>query len=228
MKKINKKQQLSTVYKKWENDLEEKNTPHPKYNSSQGEYYIDIVMDLLRCQNGLCAYTEVQLCPPQYLTEDKWVDGRYKEHIEGKVHNGQLEHFDERLKWKEKSKNVDTVSDVIYQKKDWLWSNLFLVDTDTNNRKSTKSIDDILKPDLDNYDPFKLFDYSSVTHMFTPNTDLPKSEQDRIRTMIDVLGINFTNVVDKRRQVVTRTVKYPLENEMEFPTAVEFYKKMSP
>jgi hypothetical protein len=225
MKKINKKQQLSTVYKKWENDLEEKNTPHPKYNSSQGEYYIDIVMDLLRCQNGLCAYTEVQLCPPQYLTEDKWVDGRYKEHIEGKVHNGQLEHFDERLKWKEKSKNADT--DVIYQKKDWLWSNLFLVDTDTNNRKSTKSIDDILKPDLDNYDPFKLFDYSSFTHMFTPNTDLPKSEQDRIRTMIDVLGINFTNVVDKRRQVVTRTVKYPLENEMEFPTAVEFYKKMS-
>jgi hypothetical protein len=227
MKKINKKQQLSTVYKKWENDLEEKNTPHPKYNSSKGEYYIDIVMDLLRCQNGLCAYTEVQLCTPQYLTEDKWVDGRYKEHIEGKVHNGQLEHFDERLKWKEKSKNVDTVSDVIYQKKDWLWSNLFLVDTDTNNRKSIKSIDDILKPDLDNYDPFKLFDYSSVTHMFTPNTDLPKSEQDRIRTMIDVLGINFTNVVDKRRQVVTRTVKYPLENEMEFPTAVGFYKKMS-
>jgi hypothetical protein len=227
MKKIDKKKQLSTVYKKWENVLEEKNTPHPKYISSKGEYYIDIVMDLLRCQSGLCAYTEVQLCSLDYLTDNKWEGGRYKENIEGKVHNGQLEHFDEMLKWKEKREKIDTDNNVIYQKKDWLWSNFFMVDSDTNNRKSTKPIDYILKPDLDNYDPFKLFDYSIVTHMFTPNTELPDAERDRIKVMIEVLGINFPNVVDKRKQVVTRTVKYPLENEMEFPTAVEFYRKIS-
>lgn len=227
MKKINKKQQLSTVYKKWENDLEEKNTDHPKYISSKGEYYIDIVMDLLRCQNGLCAYTEVQLCPIEFLTDNKWVKGRYKENIDGKVHNGQLEHFDESLKWKEKSEKTTTDNNVIHQKKDWLWSNFFMVDSDTNNRKSTKAVDYIVKPDLDNYDPFILFDYSLITHMFTPNTDLTKTEQNRIRAMIEVLGINFSNVVDKRRQVLTRTVNYPLISEIQFPTAVEFYKRNS-
>ena len=100
MKKIDKKQQLSTAYQNWENALNQANQAHPTYNSSNGEYYQDIVMDALRCQNGLCAYTEIQLCPPPFLTPDNWENGRYKN--KNRHHNGQLEHFDERLKWKDK------------------------------------------------------------------------------------------------------------------------------
>jgi hypothetical protein len=63
MRKIDKNQQLSTAYQTWENNLEINGLNHPSYNSSNGAYYKDIVMDALRCQNGLCAYTEIQLCP---------------------------------------------------------------------------------------------------------------------------------------------------------------------
>ena len=212
MQKIDKSQQLSTVYRDWENDLEQNNKPHPSY-TSQGKYYKDIVMDALRCQGGLCAYTEVQLCPPQYLTEDNWKNGSYAS--KDKVNNGQLEHFDEKLKWKDKEG---------YQKKDWLWSNFFVVDSDTNNRKSDKEISYILKPDTDDYDPFRLFEYSKTTHLYVPNTDLPEEEQEEIRKMIEVLGLNFSNLVSKRKQIVERVLKLDIADERQFPTAMYFFK----
>ncbi len=217
MRKIDKNQRLSTVYQAWENNLEVNNTPHPKYNSSSGEYYKDIVMDALRCQNGLCAYTEIQLCPPQYLTANNWENGRYNGIIEQRVHNGQLEHFDESLKWKEKGSS---------QQKDWLWSNFFVVESDTNNRKGTKTVDYILKPDATDYDPFRLFEYSRLTHEYIPNSELSEEEQNRVNNMIEILGLNFENVRNKREKVVKRTVKYPLDHEVEFPTAVEFYRRI--
>jgi hypothetical protein len=137
MRKIDKKQQLSTVYQNWENALNQADQSHPTYNSSQGAYYHDIVMDALHCQNGLCAYTEIQLCPPQFLTPDNWENGYYKN--KNRHHNGQLEHFDERLKWKDKDIKKGKI--VVYQHKDWLWSNFFVIDSDTNNRKGDKEID---------------------------------------------------------------------------------------
>ncbi len=215
MRKIDKNQQLSTAYQIWENNLEINGLDHPSYNSSQGEHYKDIVMDALSCQNGLCAYTEIQLCPPQYLTAENWENGRYKGIIEGRVHNGQLEHFDERLKWKDKEG---------YQRKDWLWSNFFIIQSDTNNLKSTKTVDYILKPDSDDYDPFSLLEYSLQTHQYIANLDLPEVDRIRIKNMIEILGLNFPNLIDKRKQVVERTVKYPMANEIEFPTAIEFYR----
>jgi hypothetical protein len=233
MRKIDKSKQLSTAYKAWENGLENNNTPHPSYNSSNGEYYKDIVMDALRCQNGLCAYTEIQLCPPQYLTADNWENVHYKGIIENRVHNGQLDHFDEQLKWKDKklknNNNLEEIEDktIVYQHKDWLWSNFFVIDSDTNNNKSDKEVDYILKPDSEDYNPFKWLDYSTELHMFTPKWDLPEVERIRIKNMLRVLGINFPNVVYKRRQVIERIIKDPLEADIEnqFPTAVEFYKK---
>lgn len=216
MRKIDKNQQLSTVYQSWENNLEANGMPHPSYNSSNGNHYKDIVMDTLRCQNGLCAYTEIQLCPLQYLTAENWENGRYI--VRNRVHDGQLDHFDEQLKWKDKTD---------YQRKDWLWSNFFMIDSDTNNRKGDKSVDYILKPDNDDYDPFRLLDYSLETHLFIAHLDLPEVDRIRIKNMIDILGLNFPNIVDKRRQVVERIIKYPLEKDVEiqFPTAVEFYRK---
>jgi hypothetical protein len=150
------------------------------------------------------------------LTAENWENGRYKGIMDEKVHNGQLDHFDERLKWKDKPN---------YEHKDWLWSNFFVIDSDTNNRKGDKAIDNILKPDSEHYNPFDLLDYSPKTHYYIANLDLPEVDRSRIQNMIDILGLNFPNVVDKRRQVVERTVKYPLDEENQFPTAVEFYKR---
>ncbi len=147
---------------------------------------------------------------------------------EGRVHNGQLEHFDETLKWKDKKdktthSNIDEVK-TIYQHKDWLWSNFFMVQSDTNNLKGTKTVDYILKPDSKDYDPYKLFDYSPNTHHYIPNIDLPDTDRKRIQDMIDILGLNFPNVQNKRKQVVERAVRFPLVEENEFPTAIQFYK----
>ncbi len=220
MKKIDKQLQLSTNYQNWERNLNELELPHPRYNSSQGEYYQDIVMDALRCQNGLCAYTEIQLCPLEHLTPDNWENGRYKN--KKRHHNGQLDHFDERLKWKEKEQKKGQT--IIYEHKDWLWSNFFVIDSDTNNRKSDKAVDAILKPDVVMYNPFELLEYSISTHHFIPNTDLLEPIRERIQKMIDILGINFPNIVDKRRRTVDFIIKYPFEAENQFPTAVAMYK----
>jgi len=212
MRKIDKTQILSTEYKKWEEDFEKNNLPHEKYKASH-KYYKDVVMNLLFCQKGLCAYTEVQLCSQEAIEKSKWVDGKYQ--FEIKVNDGDLEHFDESLK----SKSNDEIGI-----KDWLWSNLFMVDTNRNRNKGTKEVDEILKPDFESYNEFELFDYNTDTHFFVANFSLPTDIRIRIKKMIDVLGINFPNLVDKRKNTIIKSYEFGiLDNE--FPTAQNFYKK---
>ena len=84
MRKIDKMCSLSTAYKQWEVSLP-KDT-YPKYNSSKNKYYTDIVMQLVYCQDGLCAYTERRLCKEEVYTATLWSEGRYtnkKPDIEG-------------------------------------------------------------------------------------------------------------------------------------------------
>ena len=76
MQKLKKVCDLSTAYKAWEEAFEQEGKKHDKYSSSH-KYYKDIVMQSLRCQDGLCAYTEQRLCDKKLLTEDCWKDGRY-------------------------------------------------------------------------------------------------------------------------------------------------------
>jgi hypothetical protein len=229
MRKIDKSEQLSTAYKEWEKDYEDNKKPHPRYNSSKGKYYDDIVMDALRCQNGLCAYTEVQLCPLEYLTPENWKNGRHKE-MKEKVYNGDLEHFDERLKFKVKDKEAiepNNGEKIIYEKKDWLWSNFFVIESNTNNRKSTKAVDYILKPDSVHYDPFKLMEYSNELHIYRAKSCLPEADKKRINDMIKTLGLNFPNLYNRRGTIVKHIIENSLTGDgaNEFPTAVEFYKK---
>lgn len=216
MRKIDKSQILSTVYNQWEENFEKNNLPHDKYNSATNDYYNDVVMNLLYCQKGLCAYTEVQLCPQEFIEKENWLQGKYQ--FNNKVHNGQLEHFDESLK----SKRNDSCG-----KKDWLWSNLFMVDSDTNNRKATKEVDYILKPDTEEYNEFELLDYDTESHLFGANLSLPADIRFRINYMInEVLGINFPNLVDKRRNTIVKAIEFGTDCfENEFPTAFEFYRK---
>ncbi len=74
MRKLDKTQILSEIYKKWEEDLEDNNKQHPKYTDSKfrKKFYLDIVMNLFYIQNGLCAYTEQELCDEKFFKKENW------------------------------------------------------------------------------------------------------------------------------------------------------------
>jgi len=193
MRKIDKSKILSTKYKEWEEALEESNTAHPQYNKSsiRNEHYSDIVMNLLHCQKGICAYTEIFLCDPKFYSKNNWKDGKYASPKPGKF--GQLDHFDESLKSKGKDKTG---------RKDWLWDNFFMVHPHINSLsvKGSKSINYLLKPDLPNYDPFHFLKYNANTHFFIPNDEnLNEEDQERVQYMINTLGINNDAIVKSRR-----------------------------
>jgi hypothetical protein len=215
MRKIDKSKILSTVYKKWEEALENNQEDHPKYTASH-RFHKDIVMNLYHIQGGLCAYTEMKILANEYdYDEANWIKGRFKN---GKSkHLGQIEHFDPKLKTGEP--------------KSWLWDNLFMVLNEVNHEKGEKATDPILKPDHPNYDPYELLDYDFEKHIFFANVKsgkLNQSEIDRINNMIDVLGLNF--VKGWRKKYVSERIK-ALEFGMipepaeEYMTAFEITRK---
>src|ERR1035437_7164807 len=109
MRKI-KKKILSKEYKKWETKMEKSGAAHDLYNSSKNDYYWDVVMNLFNCQEGLCAYTEIQLCSQIYYISTNWNSkGEWinPDHPSNPEVNGQLEHFNPNLK----------------KNKAWLWDN---------------------------------------------------------------------------------------------------------
>lgn len=188
MRKIDKTTILSTVYKRWEETLEQRQEQHPDYTSSNFKYYLDVVMNLFYCQHGLCAYTEMRLCTEKLdFSPEHWQNGRY---VRKKPDfSGQLDHFDSSLK----------------ARKAWLWSNLFMVQSDINVKiKHDQTVDHILKPDTEEYDPFRLLAYDAHTHFFIANPDLPEAEQQRITGMLKILGINFGPIRARRREVLMK------------------------
>ena len=145
------------------------------------KYYFDVVMNLLHCQDGVCAYTEEFLCNPKLLSEDKWANGRYK--IKKPRRYGQLDHFNPKLK----------------EDKCWEWDNLFVIHSDINRDKWAKEVDDILKPDSPEYDPWKLLEYDESLNVFFPHSGLDdESVRERISRMIEVLQLNHDTVRCKR------------------------------
>ena len=177
MQKINKSKILSKNYEKWLETL--KGKEHPKYNSSSNKYYNDIKMSLLYCQNGLCAYTEQELCDEKFIVSSNWGKEKYKtilSKLDKDSIQGDLEHFDENLK----------------PKNGWLWSNFFVVSTHNNCRiKHTRSIiKDILKPDDKNYDPYKYLEFDFETGVFSPLITLSIQDKAYVKYMIETLGIN--------------------------------------
>jgi hypothetical protein len=215
MRKIDKTNILSTQYKTWEESLEEQDSNHPKYNSSKNEHYIDVVMNLLNVQGGLCAYTEMMLCSKELLEEDNWQEGRYiNRNPEIK---GQLDHFDPSLK----------------VGKGWLWNNFFLIDTDINTKvKGKHEVDNILKPDESDYSEDALLEYDLENHIFIANTELDTEIRDRINAMIIKLGINFSPVIDLRKDYLRNILtmkKYGLDYVItQFPTAYKMCTQQNP
>ena len=177
MRKIDKTQILSTAYKKWVDKLNRDKKKHP----DDRKYYDDIVMNLLCCQEGVCAYTEMPLCNPELFNPDKWKKGRYN--LKKPEHFGELDHFDPRLK----------------NDKCWEWDNLFVIESKINKRKGDKPVDDILKPDLPHYNPQELLDYDAELHVFSPHPRIEDNgKKERIKQMIKVLQLNFDFVRTER------------------------------
>ncbi len=202
MKKIDKSILFSKKYQTWVSEL---TIPHPKTSC----FYLDVVMDLMRCQNGLCAYTEVLLCHDSgWLVTENWHDGRYITFTR-KPCDGDLEHFNSRLKTNE----------------NWKWENLFVVKHEINTLKGYQDIDYILKPDAQDYNPFDLLEYNRETHMYVANRVKSHEDQMRIKEMIKILGLNNANIVKQRGEVIERAFEFNTINiENQFPTAFSMIK----
>lgn len=230
MRKLDKKskeQILAIHYYKWQKELEEKGETHPKYSSSSHKFYLDIVMNLFYIQKGLCAYTEQELCEEKFWKKENWQEGIFQ--IESPEKNGQLEHFDESLKYKEKQKT---------EKKDWLWDNFFMIESDTNRRKGAKPVEKdenyILKPDEADYDEFELLEYDTEINYFVANRNLSKEKAEKVDYMIRILGLNYGLLHKYRSERIEKIIddidlkkKYTWETIPfgKFPTAVEMYKR---
>jgi hypothetical protein len=190
MRKIDKNYDilLSVRYKTWVDALEASNTKHPLSRT----YYDDVAMELYKCQQGVCAYTERWICPSELFDSSLWVDGKYRIDDSAEYrrvdHAGEMDHFDPNLK----------------NDKYWLWSNLFMIDATINSRKDNKAVQQYLKPDLDDYSPEKYFEYDEKTHRFIPNTDIEnESTRNEIQYMIDnVLYLNHGVVRNDRKDFI--------------------------
>jgi hypothetical protein len=224
MRHIDKTEILATKYKEWVNELNNSGEKHPE----NSKYYIDVVMNLLYCQLGVCAYTEIELCDPCHIKLEKWQDGRYialkmmvdmdgnityAETKSSRVETfGTLEHFNPKLKGE----------------KSWDWDNLFVIHSKINTAKGAREVDNILKPDSPGYDPFKLLAYNQKTHCFFAHPDRSEDERLRIYNMIKVLQLNYDFVHSQRKKFFNKIKKHKVVEEDlqvdQFFTAFEMVK----
>jgi hypothetical protein len=161
----------------------------PVQYSSSHPHYLEVVMSLFACQNGLCAYTEQRLCAPEHFSENLWENGYYDPDGRRPDFEGHVEHFDPTLK----------------QNFGWRWDNLFMVDSDVNTKiKKTRPVEHFLelKPDHPAFHPDHWLEYSPLIHWFVPHRDLTSDDRNRVQEMIDTLGLNYSPVVAKRRELI--------------------------
>ena len=191
MRKINKSvdKLLSTKYRQWLNNAAaDGNLP----NGANRYYYDDVAMNLYKCQSGVCAYTEMQICVPELYADNNWVEGKYKapDNSEHKRidHFGEMDHFDAE------NKRVNY----------WNWDNLFMIHAKINSLKTNRDAVAYLKPDIEGYSPEKYFDYDDQTHRFIPNTEIEDPAMvNEIKYMIDdVLFLNHGVVRNERRDYI--------------------------
>ncbi|MEY2830741.1 MAG: hypothetical protein RIQ33_2599 [Bacteroidota bacterium] len=190
MKKINKSEKLATEYFHWVKQLEV-NKEVKSYDSSNNKFYLDVLINLIVVQNGLCAYTEFR------LVEEKEVAALKKLFVKGKFTGNkpessfEIEHFDSKIK----------------KTKGWNWENLFAVYDSINTKvkriqEPKLGIKKVLKPDTEKYDPLKFLDYDETEHIFIPNDTLKSLQKKQVKEMITVLGLNWAQIKMKRREFI--------------------------
>lgn len=174
----------ATSYKKWIDELTAEGKDCTNYYSNH-KYCKDIKANLLLIQQGLCAYTEIELDDISRFKEDDWVDGVYVGNCE---FEGSLDHFDSSLKKK--------------GYKSWLWENFFLVHPKINNVKNDTDILALMKPDEEGYDPTNFLDYDSDLHIFTVSEKITEETQRKaVQSMIDNCSLlNYGFIARKRKK----------------------------
>ncbi len=198
MQKIEKKQTLLPAkYAAWLVVKQE--------NKNFRHHYDDIIMNLYKCQKGVCAYTEAFICPAELYAENNWITGAYiipdQNEFTRVDHRGELDHFDPENK------------KALY----WNWDNLFMIEAKVNSIKSNKSSIDFLKPDLDNYSPEQYFEYEDQTHRFIPHTDIVDiNSVKKIKYMIDEVPCLNHGVVRKDRENYINELKDKKQRGQDF------------
>lgn len=188
MKRIDKSVQkiLSTKYKSWL----DKNG-NACNNSGYNYYYDDVVMNLYKCQMGVCAYTEMYICIPELYKNERWEKGRFvikTPKLNRIDHLGELDHYDAEDK------------KVLY----WNWNNLFMIHAKINGIKTNLKALAYLKPDTEGYSPEKYFEYDEITHRFIVHTSIKETDRiSEIQNMIDkVLLLNHGVVRNERKNYI--------------------------
>jgi len=151
-----------------------------------------VLISLLYCQKGLCAYTEILIAEEErYSPENFDEKGRYIDR--GKPESSfSAQLFDSQLK----------------EKQGWSWENFFAISDKINIEKGCKLVDDILKPDSPKYDPHNLLGYNEKRHIFHANIEIEdESLLERIENMILVLGLNQGTIKDNRRAYLEPKIK---------------------
>jgi hypothetical protein len=149
-----------------------------------------VLVSLLYCQKGLCAYTETFIASKERYGPQNFKDGRYtisnSNSPKENSFSAQLDHFDPSLK----------------ATKGWRWENFFAVSDKVNTSKLRASVDAIPKPDSPDYDPYNLLAYNRKEGLFYANPDKIKDEQlaEKIEADILTLGLNLGTVKDLRKE----------------------------
>ena len=188
MKKINKSQKIAQQYFHWIKSLEANGTD-VEYDSSKNKFYLDVLVNLIVVQNGLCAYTEERLVQEDKIEslKNSFVNGKF---IGTKPESSfEIEHFDASIK----------------KTKGWSWENLFAVQDSINTKvKKGQNTYDILKPDTKKYDPLKFLDYDEKMHLFIPKENLSNRQKHQVREMILILGLNWGQTKMRREAFINQ------------------------
>jgi hypothetical protein len=218
MKKIDKTNCIAKEYYEWQ-----LNNRSPYYSSHK--YYKDVLIALLNCQEGLCAYTEYRLIEKDkinMLSKAFEIDFKYiGDRPESPSDN---EHFNSNLK----------------KRNGWAWDNFFAVFSPINRDiKRVRELEvgknlswkemQILKPDTKDYDPYKFLEYDIDEHMFYPNRDLDPKTMATVKDIIYVLGLNYGFIRMKRKEYLsTKIAEYLINPSVEidqFPTSFNMATK---
>lgn len=198
MRKIDKDKAkiLSRAYLKWVEELDRDKKKHPRGR----KYYVDVLMNLLHCQKGVCAYTEFFLCQPALTGPANWKNGRYQQDREqgSPERLGEIDHFDPKLK----------------KDRYWEWDNLFVVLERINRLKKEKTVHPMFKPDSPGYEPGKYLAYDPVTHRFRPSPDIKDNTlKKQVEQMLKVFNINYALIVYERESYLSRVSAHREANE---------------
>ncbi len=204
MRSLDKQLRFAQAYRLWQNE----NPSHP-YDSSKNPFHKDVLTELLILQDGLCAYTEFRLVSKEQLDayQSGFISGKQTVAPQTKA-MAHLDHFDNTKK----------------EKNGWSWENFFAVFGPINEDKGSKPIDPLMKPDREGYDPTELLEYDENFHFFIPNPKRNPKEQETIRKMILVLGLNNPTIIIHRRKELIEAIRRqkwfgtPAEVD-QFPTA---------